>query len=152
MSRPYRVYKIENGTVIDHIASPMALKILDILKIKEQGIISIGMNFTSEKTGKKDIIKVENVFLDKKHIDRIALLAPHATINYIKDGRVVDKAIIEMPEEITSVLKCPNPICVTNHFNDCDTKFIVQRYDENSTVVECNYCERETQVYPEMIK
>lgn len=56
--RLYKVFKIQNGTVIDHISSPMALKIIDILGIKEQGIISIGLNFDSSKTGKKDIIKI----------------------------------------------------------------------------------------------
>jgi aspartate carbamoyltransferase regulatory subunit len=150
--RPYKVFKIENGTVIDHIASPMALKIIDILKVKEQGIISIGINFYSEKIGKKDIIKIENVYLDKKETDLIALISPHSTINIIKSGKVVEKRKIEMPQEIISVLKCPNPICVTNNYNDCSTKFYVVRYDEQSTIVRCHYCEREAHVEPPMIK
>jgi len=150
--RPYRVYRIANGTVIDHIVSPMALKIIDILKIREQGIVSIGMNFFSKKISRKDIIKIENVYLDKKETDIIALISPKASINIIKDSKVIEKRQIDMPEEIIGILKCPNPMCVTNNYHDCETKFKVVTYDENSTLVECHYCERETHVEPAMIK
>lgn len=148
--RLYKVFKIQNGTVIDHISSPMALKIIDILGIKEQGIISIGLNFSSSKTGKKDIIKIENVYLDKSHTDIIALFSPKATINIIKDGKVIEKRTIDMPEIIESVIRCPNPTCVTNNYRDCNTKFIVERTDETLTYARCYYCERETIVKPEL--
>lgn len=150
--RPYKVFKIENGTVIDHITSRMALKIIDILKIQEQGIISIGINFNSKKIEKKDIIKIENVYLDKKETDLIALLSPNATINIVKNGIVIEKRKIDMPKEIQEIIKCPNPICVTNNYHDCKTKFTVVRYDENSTIVRCHYCERETPVLPRLIQ
>jgi len=152
MSDKIKVFKIENGTVIDHIVSPMALKIIDILGIKKQGEISIGINFESKKIGKKDIIKFENVYLDKHETDLIALFSPHASINIIKDGKVIEKRKIEMPNEITSILICPNPTCVTNNYKDCDTKFLLERFDENSTTVRCSYCEKETQVIWELIK
>ena len=150
--RAYKVFKIENGTVIDHINSPMALKIIDILKVKDQGIVSIGLNFDSDKTGKKDLIKIENVYLEKEQTDIIALFSPHASINIIKNSQVIEKRKIEMPEVITSVLKCPNPKCVTNNYHDCETRFVVESYDESSTVVRCEYCERDTQVVPDMLK
>ena len=70
--RAYKVFKIENGTVIDHIKSPLALKIIEILKLQQNdGILSIGMNFDSKRIGKKDIIKVENISLSKKETDLI---------------------------------------------------------------------------------
>lgn len=150
--RIYKVFKIENGTVIDHIVTPMALKIIEILKINEQGIISIGINFDSKKNHKKDIIKIENVYLDKKNTDLIALISPESTINIIKNSKVIEKRKIEMPKEIHSVMKCPNPLCVTNNYHDCDTRFSVIHYDDNSTFVRCFYCERETQVLPHLIK
>lgn len=152
ISDKIKVFKIENGTVIDHIVSPMALKIIDILGLKNLGEISIGINFESKKIGKKDIIKFENVYLDKKETDLIALFSPHASINIIKDGKVIEKRKIEMPSTITSILRCPNPTCVTNNYKDCDTKFSLERYDENSTTVRCCYCEKETQVTWELIK
>lgn len=150
--RTYKVFRIENGTVIDHIASRMALKIIDILKIKEQGIISVGINFDSKKTNKKDIIKIENVYLDKHETDIIALISPNATINIIKDNNVTEKRTIDMPQEILGIMKCPNPMCVTNNYNDCETKFKVIKYDEHSTMVRCHYCEREAQVEPSLLK
>jgi aspartate carbamoyltransferase regulatory subunit len=150
--RPYKVFRIENGTVIDHIVSRMALKIIDILNIREEGIVSIGINFDSAKNQKKDIIKIENVYLEKKETDIIALISPNATINIIKDAKVIEKRKIEMPEKITEVVKCPNPMCVTNNYHDCHTEFDVVRFDVQSTIVRCNYCERETQVVPSMIK
>lgn len=150
--RLYKVFKIENGTVIDHIMSHKALKIIDILKIKEQGIVSIGINFDSKQCGKKDIIKIENVYFDKKDTDIIALISPKSTINIIKDSKVIEKRQIEMPSQILSIMKCPNPMCVTNNYNDCDTKFSVERYDDSHTVVRCFYCERESVVDPSLIK
>ncbi|MBN2545332.1 MAG: aspartate carbamoyltransferase regulatory subunit [Spirochaetes bacterium] len=150
--RPYKVFKIDNGTVIDHISSRMALKIIDILKVQEQGIISIGINFNSKKIDKKDIIKIENVYLDKKETDLIALLSPNSTINIVKDGIVIEKRKIDMPKEIEGIIKCPNPMCVTNTYHDCSTKFIVVRYDEASTILRCYYCERETPVLPMLIQ
>lgn len=150
--RTYKVFKIENGTVIDHIASRMALKIIEILKVKEEGIISLGINFDSDKTIKKDIIKIENVYLDKYETDIIALISPHSTINIIKNSEVIEKRKIDMPKEIYGIMKCPNPMCVTNKYHDCETKFEVIKYDEHSTIVRCHYCERETQVLPSLIK
>jgi len=151
-NRTYKVFRIENGTVIDHIASPMALKIIEILKVKEEGIISVGMNFVSKKTKKKDIIKIENVYLDKHETDIIALISPKATINIIKNSKVIEKRTIDMPKNIEGIMKCPNPMCVTNNYHDCETKFKVIKYDDHSTMVRCHYCERETQVLPSLIK
>ncbi len=150
--RVYKVFKIENGTVIDHIVSQMALKIIDLLKIKEEGIISIGINFCSGKIDKKDIIKIENVYLDKKETDIIALISPNSTINIIKNSVVIEKRKIDMPKEIVGIMKCPNPLCVTNNYHDCETKFNVIRHDSQCTFVRCFYCERETQVLPSLIK
>ncbi|MCG8570121.1 MAG: aspartate carbamoyltransferase regulatory subunit [Spirochaetes bacterium] len=149
--RAYKVFKIKNGTVIDHIVSPLALKIIDVLKLGKQGIISIGINFDSSKIEKKDIIKVENIYLEKSQTDIIALFSPSASINIIKDSKVIEKRQIEMPEVIDGLLKCPNPKCVTNNYPDCETKFLVDRFDESSTMVRCHFCERETQFVPEMI-
>jgi aspartate carbamoyltransferase regulatory subunit len=150
--RVYKVFKIKNGTVIDHITSHMALKIIDILKIKEQGIISIGINFDSKKNAKKDIIKIENVYLKKKETDIIALISPEATINIIKNSKVIEKRQIELPKNITGIMKCPNPMCVTNNYHDCETNFSVKRYAESYTAVRCFYCERESIVDPSIFK
>ncbi|MEM3575353.1 MAG: aspartate carbamoyltransferase regulatory subunit, partial [Candidatus Bathyarchaeia archaeon] len=80
-----RIQKIENGTVIDHITAGYALDVLRILNMdgKDGHVISIAMNVRSDKMGKKDIVKIENRELRQQEVDKIALLAPKATINII---------------------------------------------------------------------
>lgn len=150
--RPYKVFKIENGTVIDHIAAHTALKIIDILQLKGEGILSIGINFDSKLSRKKDIIKIENVYLDKKETDIISLISPESTINIIKKGSVVEKRRIEMPKEIVGIMRCPNPMCVTNNYHDCETRFYVGNSSEQPAQVRCFYCERDIIVDPSLIK
>ena len=155
-TRSYKVYKIENGTVIDHITSPLALKIIDILKLgskmNSDSIISLGLNFDSKKTKKKDILKIENVYLTKKETDLIALLSPSASINIIKDQKVIEKRSLEMPKEIKSILKCPNPTCITNKYNDCASNFVIEAVEAHTIIARCTYCERETPILPELVK
>lgn len=150
--RAYKVFKIENGTVIDHIKSPLALKIIEILKLQQNGIISVGINFDSDKTGKKDILKIENIYLSKEETDLIALFSPTATINIIKNGTVVEKRSLEMPEIVSDILRCPTPTCVTNKYSDCKSKFFIKKIDTKNTIGKCYYCERETKIIPDLIK
>ena len=76
---------IRNGTVIDHITCGQALNVMKILGVNESNIdssISIGMHVISAKTTEwKDIIKIEDRELDSKTVDKIALIAPDATIS-----------------------------------------------------------------------
>lgn len=110
------VRRIKNGTVIDHIESPRALLVLNILNItgQEGNVITVALNVPRIKHGKKDIIKVENKFLEKKETDKLALIAPNATINIIKNYTLSEKRRIQMPDNIIGFFKCPNLICITN--------------------------------------
>lgn len=135
-----KVYAIESGTVIDHIPSPLALKVVDILGVSQEGILTVGINFPSEKLGKKDIVKVENVKLTPQVTDRVAIVAPTATINIIENGKVVEKRPIEVPKELHGILHCPNPNCVTN-VEKIPTHFI-REGKRNKFAVRCIYCER----------
>jgi len=88
--RVYKVYAIENGTVIDHIPTPMALKVVEILGIGSGGVFTIGVGFQSKRLpGGKDILKIENRVLSRNETDIISLIAPNATINIIREGRAV---------------------------------------------------------------
>ncbi len=111
-----RIVKIHNGTVIDHIKAGMALEVLKILRITgEDGhVVSLAMNISSSKIEKKDIVKVEHRFLKDEEVARIALVAPDATINLIKDNKLIKKIQIELPDTLTDIMKCPNQRCVTN--------------------------------------
>lgn len=138
--RARKVYAIERGTVIDHIPSPMALKVVEILGVKQQGILTIGINFKSEKLGCKDIVKVENLMLTESVTNRLALVAPTATINIIEGGRVIEKRHIHVPEEFKGLLRCPNPNCITNR--EAVTSHFLREGTPPHFAVRCRYCER----------
>jgi len=137
-----RVKPIKEGTVIDHIKPGKALKVLKILGITEEheDIVSIVMNVPSKKLGKKDIIKLENVFLDRNTVNKIALISPMATINIIKDYRVIEKYVVEPPEEVVGIVRCQNPRCITNSKEPITPKFRVVSKDP--ITIRCHYCSR----------
>ena len=135
-----RVDPIKNGTVIDHIAAGKALQVADILNLKNpENLIMIGINLSSNKIGKKDIIKIENRKLSKDEVNSIALISPNATLIIIEDYKVVSKQKITLPEKIRKHLVCPNPNCVTN-IEQVTTKF--QIVNQNPVEVRCEYCEK----------
>ncbi|HEC82445.1 MAG TPA: aspartate carbamoyltransferase regulatory subunit [Thermoplasmatales archaeon] len=141
--RELKVQPIKDGTVIDHIAPGNALKVLKILGITEtqpDSVISIAINVTG-KRGKKDIVKIENRELDTKEVDKIALIAPNATINIIRNTEVVEKRRVEVPNEIVGIVKCANPNCISNRKEPVEPKFIVK--SKNPLRIKCYYCERE---------
>lgn len=149
MDKTYKVYKIENGTVIDHIPHSKALKVIDILGYTEEGLIAIGINLSSKKMGKKDLIKYENKELKKEETDKLALIAPEATINIIKNGKVIEKRKITIPEKLSGIVKCQNPNCISN-IENIDSKLIL--VDKKKMLYRCHYCEREFAVTSDMIK
>lgn len=109
------VRKIRDGTVIDHIPAGRALAVLKILGISgEEGLrVAVVMNVESRKLGRKDIVKIENRHLRPEEVNKIALIAPSATINIVKDYEVVEKKRVELPSLIENILRCPNPTCIT---------------------------------------
>lgn len=135
------VSALKNGTVIDHIPSDKLFKIVSLLQIEniaEQ--VTIGNNLDSKKLGKKGIIKISDTFFEKEELGKIALLAPSAKINIIRDYEVVEKFQLALPSEITGILRCSNPMCITNNERDITTRFKV--LDRNNLVVRCHYCEK----------
>jgi aspartate carbamoyltransferase regulatory subunit len=137
-----KITPIKDGTVIDHITPGRALKVLHVLKLPESSssVISVLMNVTGKK-GKKDIVKVENRELDPKELDKIALIAPRATINIIRDYEVVKKHIVEIPNEVVGITRCSNPTCISNAREPVESRFHVISKDPPR--IRCYYCERE---------
>lgn len=135
------VRKIERGTVIDHIEAGRALQVLKILGItgKEGLRVAVVMNVESRKLGKKDIVKVEGLELRKEQVDLISLIAPRATINIIKDYRVISKYRVEVPSKIEGLLKCTNPNCITNQPRE-PVKTIFRLVSTNPLTLVCEYC------------
>ncbi len=106
-----RVTPIGNGTVIDHIPAGQALNVLKILGIDRttEATISVLMNVTSKRSGKKDIVKVEDRELEEDEVNKISLIAPGATINIIRNRQVVEKYTVDMPDMIVGVLRKGSP-------------------------------------------
>jgi len=141
VDRELRVQKIRDGVVIDHLKAGTALKILEMLGItgKEGFIITIAMNVPSQKLGTKDIIKIEGRYLSPSEVSKIALIAPRATLNIIKDYQVVRKERLTLPDEIVGMIKCSNPTCVTNHEDQIHSRFRV--ISREPLKIKCEYCE-----------
>ena len=136
------VKKIRNGTVIDHISSGHALDVLKILGIDggEGHIVSVAMNVPSKMASKKDIVKVENRELKPGEADKIALIAPAATINIIREYEVAEKTRVKLPDSIRGIVRCSNPSCVSNAGEPVEPKFLVERQDPLR--LRCFYCVR----------
>jgi len=138
-----RVSKIRRGTVIDHITHGHALDVLKILGItgrETTGIITVAINVPSKKYGVKDIVKVEGRELRAEEVDKIALLAPHATINIIRNYKVVEKQRVRIPSVIRGIVKCANLSCVSNSGEPVQPTFYVER--EEPLRLRCHYCGR----------
>ncbi|MBL7054809.1 aspartate carbamoyltransferase regulatory subunit [Candidatus Woesearchaeota archaeon] len=139
MKKELKVSAIKDGTVIDHIPSNAAFKVAEILDLEKiNKIISVATNLRS-KTGKKGIIKVGGKILTKDEFDKIAVIAPEATVNIIHDYEVKEKIKVSLPDTLNKIVKCSNPSCITNNEN-VNTRFYVIKKDPLK--VRCHYCER----------
>ena len=135
------VAALRNGTVIDHIPSPVLFKVVKILGIENIGnAVTIGNNLHSSKLGTKGIIKVADVEYPVETLNRIALIAPRAKVNVIRDYEVVEKHPVELPDQVVGLVKCSNPKCITNN-EPMRTRFDV--IDRENVTVRCHYCNRE---------
>jgi aspartate carbamoyltransferase regulatory subunit len=144
-----KVNAIKNGTVIDHITAGKMQKVLDILHLDGTDIVMIGMNLSSKKIGRKDIIKIENKELSEYEVNSIALIAPEATLIIIKDFEVTKKSKLQVPEYIENIIDCPNPKCITN------TEKIISKFrltNDAPAHVRCVYCEKKYLVEEVKIK
>jgi len=134
-----KVNAIKNGTVIDHIAAGKILKVIDILNLTGDNSVMVGMNLTSSKIGKKDIIKIENRELSKEEVNSIALISPRATLIIIKEFEVASKTSLDMPEYIEEHIICSNPKCITNS-EEIPSKYYID--NDNIASARCLYCEK----------
>ena len=137
-----KVSAIENGKVIDHIPVQSVYQVLRILNLMEfNDQILIGTNLESQKMGKKGIIKVNNKFFKSDEINKIALVAPSATLILIKNFSVSEKKKVEIPAQVEKIVRCFNPNCITN-VEDVITRFeVVNKVDLK---LRCHYCEKIT--------
>lgn len=136
------VSAIKNGTVIDHIPAKSLFKVIQILGLDHiDNLITFGTNMESTKLGKKAIIKLADIFFEDDDINRIALVAPQAKLNIIKEYEVVEKSVVEVPDSISGIAKCVNPKCITN-YEAVSTHFNVT--SKENVTLKCHYCEKIT--------
>ena len=135
-----RVSKIKDGTVIDHIRGGYALDVVKILGItgKEKRVMTIAINVPSKRFGAKDIVKIEGKALNSQEVNRIALVAPHASINIIRNYEVVEKLEVKLPKTIEGIVKCANPCCISNAEEPVISKFYVK--SDEPLLLKCYYC------------
>jgi aspartate carbamoyltransferase regulatory subunit len=142
MEKELKVAALRNGTVIDHIPSDKLYKVVSILHLDDcEHQITIGNNLESAKVGKKGIIKISDRAFAEDETNKIALIAPNAKINIIRDYVVVEKRPLSLPSEIREIIQCGNPNCITNN-QTVTTLFHVIMHDEE-IMLKCHYCERE---------
>lgn len=137
------VAALRNGTVIDHIPSSALFKAVELLGIPAMDRnVTIGFNLNSERLGKKGIIKIADLELDPVTLSRIAVIAPTAVINTIRDYEVVEKKPVTLPAEIVGIVECSNPKCVSTN-EPIPSRFHV--ISTNPVRVRCHYCSHEAE-------
>lgn len=142
LRKELKVSAIENGTVIDHIPSQSVFQVIRILNLTNyNNQLLTGTNLDSNKMGKKGIIKVSNKFFESDEINKIALVAPSATLIIIRNFQVVEKRKVEIPDQVEKIVKCFNPNCITNN-EEVPTRFEV--IDKKELKLRCHYCEKIT--------
>ena len=129
---------IKNGYVIDHIKAGRAMKIYELLDLNNLDCqVAIITNAKSQKSGKKDIIKIDkNIPIN---IDALGFIDNGVTVNIVKDDKIIEKKNLKLPEEIVNLAKCNNPRCITSIEKDLDQIFILT--DKENEIYRCKYCE-----------
>ena len=132
-----------NGIVIDHITAGRAFRLYNLLGLDNIDCpVAIIKNVNSKKMGKKDIIKIDSDF--PINFDVVGFVDPNATINVIKNGVLVEKRSIEMPEKLVNVIECKNPRCITTVEQEIDHIFHLT--DKEAKVYRCLYCETKADI------
>ena len=137
------VDSINNGIVIDHITAGSGMKLYELLGLENEDCsVAIIKNVPSRKMGKKDIIKIDADI--PVNIDIIGFVDPGATVNIIKDGKLIEKREISLPLTLTDVIKCKNPRCITSV--EQELKHVFRLTDENNKIYRCVYCETKANI------
>ncbi len=137
MKKTLSVAAINNGTVIDHIPAGEGMRIVRLLKLAgHRNQVTLGLNLPSKAMGYKDLIKVEGREITESEANQIAVFAPQATINIIRDLSLHKKFAVTLPEKLEGFLSCPNARCITNH-EEMKNRFLVGRGK-----LTCYYCEK----------
>ena len=132
------VDSILNGVVIDHITAGSGMRLYNLLGLDGTDLtVAIMRNVSSRKMGRKDIIKIDAEI--DVNLDVIGYVDPGATVNIIREGKLIEKRTIDMPETLTNVIFCKNPRCITS--TEQELKHVVKLTDRKNKIYRCLYCE-----------
>ena len=129
---------IKNGYVIDHIQAGKGMQIYELLKLNKLDCqVAIITNAKSQKSGKKDIIKIDKDI--PINLDTLGFIDHNITVNVVKNDKIEERRKINLPEEIINVAKCNNPRCITSVEKNLDQIFVLT--DKEKAIYRCKYCE-----------
>lgn len=132
------VDSIKNGYVLDHIKAGQSMRIYQALELDSLDCsIAIIKNVNSEKMGKKDIIKIDELI--DLNLDVLGYIDPNITINVIENGVKMRKVHPDLPQKMVGILKCKNPRCITSV--EPELPQIFNLTDSEKRVYRCVYCE-----------
>lgn len=129
---------VTTGIVLDHIQAGKSMQIYEYLRLNElQSCVAVIQNVRSGKYGKKDIIKIDELI--DLNLDVLGYFDPNITVNYIKDGKLLEKKHLALPDRLEDVLKCKNPRCITS----CEQEIphIFKLADRKKKTYRCIYCD-----------
>jgi len=135
------VAALEQGTVIDHIPTDKVFTVAQLLGLSDcEEPVLIGNNLSSKKIGKKGIIKVANRFFTDAEISRLAVVCPNIRLCIIRDFEVAEKREVTLPDSFVNVVRCANPVCITNNE---PMKTVFNVVDKQAGILKCRYCGKE---------
>lgn len=132
-------FRLEDGTVVDHLPAGSAVRALALLGLPREGPVTVGMNVPSRRHGRKDILRVEGLVLKKSELDRLALLGRQITVSIVRGGEVRQKQVLQVPLRVEGILRCPNPTCITRAE---PVATVFHRLGEYPYRFRCHHCER----------
>ena len=142
MQKHLKVSAIKDGTVIDHIPTKALFKVIKILNLENcSQMVTFGNNLDSKAMGTKAIIKIANRYFADEELNKIALVAPHAKLNIIRNYEVIEKKVVEIPKEIKGIVRCFNPKCFSNG-EQVTTRLEI--LSVKPIAMKCYYCEKIT--------
>ena len=132
---------IVSGVVIDHITAGKSMEIYRYLHLDHlECPVAIIKNVKSSHMGKKDIIKIDDASFDID-VEALGYLDPGATVNIIREGKIVEKKHLALPEKLVNVIRCKNPRCITSVEPGIDQIFHL--VNEKERLYGCVYCDTE---------
>ena len=136
------VAAIENGSVIDHIPTDELFTVAQLLDLEKCSTeVVIANNLKSQVMNRKGLIKISGKFFTEDEINKLAVVCPNIRVVVIRDYKVAEKIEVTLPETLTDIVKCANPVCITNN-EPMRTVF----YRKDGQTLKCRYCGKEQKI------